>query len=202
MVLVPRPMSEGARFDASIILPFADDEETIGVAVKRIAERFRGLGLGFEVLAVDEDSGDNSHAVLALIRAEVPEVRVTHAAGRGRGVAAGAARAQGAVVVIVTPTAAAAALDGVSDACRRVLAGQSEAEIHLGGYTVAHRLRSQAALARARLAGDGLHRRLVRRLQLHGLDVRVSGPSGTTARRPVGRLRAFAARAARVARSA
>jgi len=29
--------------------------------------------MSFEILAVDEDSGDNSHAVLALLRAEVPD---------------------------------------------------------------------------------------------------------------------------------
>jgi hypothetical protein len=195
-------MSEGPRFDASIILPFGDDEEAIGVAVKRVAERFRTLGVSFEILAVDEDSGDNSHAVLAMIRAEVPEVRVTHAPGRGRGVDAGTARAQGTILVIATPAMASGALDGLSEACRRVLAGQSEVEIHLGSYTVAHRVRTLPALHRTRLLGDGMHRRLVRRLQLHGLDVRVSGPSGAAVKRPISRLRAFAARASAVTRTA
>jgi hypothetical protein len=194
-------MSDAPRFDASIVLPFGDDEEAIGVAVKRVAERFRALGLSFEILAVDEDSGDNSHAVLAMIRAEVPEVRVIHAPGRGRGVEAGTARAQGTILVLSTPSVAAGTLDGLSEACRRVLASQSEVEIHLGSYTVAHRVRSLPVFHRARLVGDAMHRRLVRRLQLHGLDVRVSGPSGAAVKRPVGRLRAFAARATAVARS-
>ncbi|MGH2898957.1 MAG: hypothetical protein ACRDMZ_09820, partial [Solirubrobacteraceae bacterium] len=87
----------------SVILPFGDDEEAVGVAVKRTAEYLRGLSLAFEILAIDEDSGDNSHAVLALLRAEVPELRVTNAPGRGRGVDVGAARAQGAVLLVSTP---------------------------------------------------------------------------------------------------
>src|SRR6266513_5391277 len=117
MVLFPVPMSEGPRFDVSVILPFGDDEEAVGIAVRRTAEHLRGLGLAFEILAIDEDSGDNSHAVLALLRADVPELRVTHAPGRGRGVDVGCARAQGTLLLVTTPDVAAASLDGIADAC-------------------------------------------------------------------------------------
>ena len=110
LVLIPLPMSEGPRFDVSVILPFGDDEEAVGIAVRRTAEHLRGLGLSFEILAIDEDSGDNSHAVLALLRAEVPELRVTHAPGRGKGVDVGAARAQGTLLVVSTPDVASASL--------------------------------------------------------------------------------------------
>ena len=68
---MPMAMSEHPRFDISVILPFGDDEEAVGIAVKRTAEYLRSLGLSFEILAIDEDSGDNSHAVLALLRAGV-----------------------------------------------------------------------------------------------------------------------------------
>ena len=125
LVLVLPPMSDVPRFDVSVILPFGDDEEFVGIAVRRTAEHLRALGLSFEILAIDEDSGDNSHAVLALLRAEVPELRVTHAPGRGRGVDAGAARAQGTLIVVSAPDIAAASLDGVGDACRRLLAGEA-----------------------------------------------------------------------------
>src|SRR5215217_266232 len=91
-------MLDRPRFDVSVILPFGDDEEAVGIAVRRTAEHLRGLGLRFEILAIDEDSGDNSHAVLALLRAEVPELRVTHAPGRGRGIDAGAGRAQATLI--------------------------------------------------------------------------------------------------------
>ena len=47
LVLIPLPMSEGPRFDVSVILPFGDDEEAVGIAVRRTAEHLRGLGLSF-----------------------------------------------------------------------------------------------------------------------------------------------------------
>jgi hypothetical protein len=192
LVLDAVVMSEGARFDVSVILPFADDEEAVGIAVRRTAEHLRGLGVSFEILAIDEDSGDNSHAVLALLRAEIPELRVTHAPGRGKGIDVGAARAQGTLLVIATPDVASASLDGVGEACRRLLANDGDAEVALGRYTVAHRVRGLAAFRGARLLGAAMHRRLVKRLQVRNLAVRVTGPAGVAARSAVSRFRAFA----------
>ena len=60
MLLLDETMSEVPRFDVSVIMPFGDDEEAVGVAVRRTAEHLRGLALRFEILAIDEDSGDNS----------------------------------------------------------------------------------------------------------------------------------------------
>ncbi len=193
-------MPDAARFDVSVILPFGDDEESVGIAVKRTAEHLRSLGVSFEILAIDEDSGDNSHAVLALLRAEVPELRVTHASGRGRGVDVGASRAQGTLLLVSTPDVASAALDGAGDAVRSLLAGQGDAEVALGRYTVAHRIRGMVAFRGARLLGAAMHRRLAKRLQVRNLSVRLSGPSGAGAKSAtaVGRLRAFA-RIARIA---
>lgn len=186
-------MFEGSRFDVSVILPFGDDEEAVGVAVRRTAEHLRGLGMSFEVLAVDEDSGDNSHAVLALLRAEIPELRVTHAPGRGRGIEVGAARAQGTLLLVSTPDVASGSLDGIGEACRRVLANDGDAEIALARFAVVHRIRGLSAFRGARLLGPGLHRRLAKRLQLRNLSVRIIGTTGGTTRRSaVGRLRAFA----------
>ncbi|MFT3694533.1 MAG: hypothetical protein QM831_15400 [Kofleriaceae bacterium] len=189
-------MSDSPRFDVSVILPFGDDEETVGVAVKRTAEYLRAANVAFELLAIDEDSGDNSHAVLALLRADVPELRVTHASGRGRGVDVGAARAQGTLLLVTTPDVAAASLDGAADAVRRLLANDGDAEVALGGYTVAHRVRALVAFRGARLVGAAMHRRLQKRLAVRHLAVRSTGPNGAAVK-PVGRLRAFAARAAR-----
>lgn len=198
LVLQSEPMSEGPRFDVSVILPFGDDEEFVGNAVRRTAEHLRSLKLAFEILAVDEDSGDNSHAVLALLRAEVPELRVTHAPARGRGVEAGAARAQGTLVIVATPDVASASLDGIGDACRRLLANDGDAEVALARYTIAHRMRSLAVFRGARLLGPAMHRRLAKRFQVRNLSVRVGGAT-VTAKTAVARFRAFAARASRVA---
>jgi hypothetical protein len=187
-----KPMVETARFDVSVILPFGDDEEAVGIAVKRTAEHLRSLGVSFEILAIDEDSGDNSHAVLALLRAEVPELRVTHAPGRGRGVDVGAGRAQGTLLLVATPDVASASLDGAGDACRRLLAGDGDAEVALGRFTAAHRVRAMAAFRGARLLGAAMHRRIAKRLQMQRLAVRIAGPTGVTAKSAVGRFRAFA----------
>jgi len=183
-------MTEGPRFDVSVVLPFGDDEEAVGIAVRRTAEYLRGLGLSFEILAIDEDSGDNSHAVLALLRAEVRELRVTHAPGRARGVEVGAARAQGAVLLVTTPEVASASLDGAGEACRRVLAGEGEAEVALTRFTVTHRVRALAAFKGARLLGPAMHRRLAKRLQVHNLSVRIAGPTGVSS--SGSRIRMFA----------
>lgn len=192
MLLFAGAMADSPRFDVSVILPFGDDEEAVGIAVRHTAQYLRGLDLKFEILAIDEDSGDNSHAVLALLRAEVPELRVTHAPGRGRGVDVGAGRAQGALLLVATPEVAAASLDGAGDACRRLLAGEGDAEVALARYSVAHRIRALAAFRGARLVGAAMHRRLAKRLQVQGLSVRIAGPTGVAARTAVGRLRAFA----------
>jgi hypothetical protein len=192
MLLFAGAMADSPRFDVSVIMPFGDDEEAVGIAVRHTAQHLRGLELKFEILAIDEDSGDNSHAVLALLRAEVPELRVTHAPGRGRGVDVGAGRAQGALLLVATPDVAAASLDGAGDACRRLLAGEGDAEVALARYSVAHRIRALAAFRGARLVGAAMHRRLAKRLQVQGLSVRIAGPTGVAARTAVGRLRAFA----------
>ena len=192
MLLFAGAMADSPRFDVSVIMPFGDDEEAVGIAVRHTAQHLRGLDLKFEILAIDEDSGDNSHAVLALLRAEVPELRVTHAPGRGRGVDVGAGRAQGALLLVATPDVAAASLDGAGDACRRLLAGEGDAEVALARFTVAHRIRALAAFRGARFVGAAMHRRLAKRLQVQGLSVRIAGPTGVAARTAVGRLRAFA----------
>ena len=191
-VLDAEAMSEGARYDVSVILPFGDDEEFVGIAVRRTAEHLRGLGLTFEIIAVDEDSADNSHAVLALLRGEVPELRVTHASARGRGIDVGAGRAQGTLLVVAAPDVASASLDGVGDACRRLLANDGDAEVALTKYTVAHRIRALAAFRGARLLGPGMHRRIVKRLQVQNLAVRIAGPTGVAVKAAVSRFRAFA----------
>lgn len=192
LVLSLDPMFDSPRFDVSVVLPFGDDEEFVGIAVRRTAEHLRGLGLAFEILAIDEDSGDNSHAVLALLRAEVPELRVTHAPARGRGVDAGAARAQGTLIVVTSPDVASASLDGIGDACRRLLAGEGDAEVALTRYTIAHRVRALAAIRGVRLVGPGMHRRLAKRLEVKSLLVKIAGPTGVAVKSTVSPFRAFA----------
>jgi hypothetical protein len=199
LVLIPHAMSDSPRFDVSVILPFGDDEDHVGIAVRRTAEHLRGVGLSFELIAIDEDSGDNSHAVLALLRAEVPELRVTHASGRGRGVEVGASRAQGTLLAVTTSDVASVMLDGLSEGCRRLLDGDGDAEVALARFTIAHRMRSLVAFRGARLIGAPMHRRLAKRLQVRNLTVRVAAAAGVAPKTAVARFAAFAARGSRVA---
>jgi len=187
-------MTSPQRYEVSIVLPFGDDEDVIGDAVKRLAAHVRGLGLPFEIVAVDEDSGDNSHAVLALLRGQVPEIRVMHAPVRGRGADTGVARAQGRILWVVQPGAAMAALGAFEAAFQQVSSEQVDAVVARGRFTVAHRVRVLAALDGVRGTGDSLHRRLARRLAGRGLRVDVQeltprAPSTVGPRpRPLSRL--------------
>ena len=56
-------------------------------------------------------------------RAQVPELRVVHAPGRGRGADAGATRAQGRILWIIDPDVAMATLAPVGPAVHDILAG-------------------------------------------------------------------------------
>ena len=152
-------------------------------------------GISFEILAIDEDSGDNSHAVLALLRAEVPELRVTHAPGRGRGVDVGAARAQGTLLLVSTPDVASGSLDGAGDACRRLLAGEGDAEVALGRFTVAHRdprARRRSAARRLRRRGDAPPARQAPADAAASTSAASRARPASVAKSAVGRLRAFA----------
>jgi len=170
-------MSSADRFDLSVILPFGDDEERLGATVRRTIGLFRGQQASFELLAVDEDSGDNSHAVLAILRPDVPELRVVHAPTRGRGVEAGVGRAQGGVVAIIVPGLPEAQLPGLWAAIERVRAGDADVEFVIGQFIVAHRGRSLDAFHGARLAGEATQRRLAKRLGARGFRVRMDGTS-------------------------
>jgi hypothetical protein len=180
-------MQSGSRFDVSAILPFGDDEDVIGAAVQRVATLLRGLGLAFEILAVDENSGDNSHAVLALLRAQVPELRVAHAPGRGRGFDTGIARAQGRAVWMIAPAAAMLPVAGFARALEQIRdegPHGKDAAVIRGRFAVAHRTRALEVASGLRGIGDVYFRKLAKRLAARGLriDVQLGGsaPGGPT----------------------
>ena len=160
-------------FEVSVILPFGDDEDAIGPAVQRLAAELRTLGVTFEMLAVDEDSGDNSHAVLALQRARVPELRVIHAPRRGRGADTGAGRAQGRILWIIDPGKALGPLTGAAEAIGSVRDGAVDAVVMHGAFIVANRMRALPAIAGVRGVRDARQRRMARRLAATGLRLDV-----------------------------
>lgn len=170
-------MLPGRNVDVSVILPFGDDEDVIGVAVQHVAAYLEAQGLGFEILAVDRDSGDNSHAVLALVRSRHPvlghALHVLHAPGHApdRGYAIGVARARGRVLWLLEPQVATGALEGFARAHAQIRQGERDVVVAADGFTVAHRTRSRPALDGLVGAGPRFHRRLARQARDRGLAV-------------------------------
>jgi hypothetical protein len=186
-----------APYDVSVVLPFRDDEDVIGNAVQRIAAHLRELGFAFELLAVDEDSGDNSHAVLALLRGQVPELRVQHAPFRGRGAEAGIARAQGRAIWVLSPHAAMSPLAAFQRAHEQIVRDEIDAVIVRQRFAVAHRVRVLGACSGVRGNGPALLRRMSRRFASLGLRVDVQELTGAPAARERFRLRDLLAPARR-----
>ena len=149
--------------DISVILPFGDDEDIVGRACKRIAEHLSALGLTFELLTVDENSGDNSHAILALLRAQLPELSVLYADARDRGYATAARQARGRALWLLTPESAMRHLAPFARAYRRVDSGELDAVVVDSRFAVCHRTRALDVLMgwRGRRL-SGLRRRLER----------------------------------------
>src|SRR5436305_13360090 len=85
----------------SIVIAIRDAEETIGRDVRRIADHLREAGVSFEVLAVDDGCRDNSLAVLHLVSAQVPELRVCAGNAAGRAFIRGTAAARGDLVALL-----------------------------------------------------------------------------------------------------
>ena len=84
--------------DVSVVLPFRDHEDKVGKACRNIAEYFRAQQQSFEIIAVDQGSGDNSQSVLALLRREIPELHVMV----GRGYSAGGRAANAQILVLAS----------------------------------------------------------------------------------------------------
>jgi hypothetical protein len=177
-------MHVGAPVDLSIVLPFADHEEVVGAACRRLARHVRELELSFEIVAVDEGSTDNSPAILSLLRREVPELRIaTVPGGRRAGYRVGAGLARGRVLLLIAPGSATATLAPVGRAFRRVFRGELDVVVVEGRFAVAHRTRCLPALrGRRHSAFHGL----ARRARVAGLAVEtyeLGGSSGTAGRR-------------------
>src|SRR5690242_12900769 len=87
--------------DVTAIVICRDDEERVGHTVRRLAIHLRSLGLRSEILVFDEHSGDNTLAVLSLLRRELPEMTVTAGVAPGRGFQQGAQRAHGRALLLL-----------------------------------------------------------------------------------------------------
>lgn len=165
------------RYDVSVILPFRDSEEIIGTAVSQLARHLREQKLSFEILAIDDDSGDNCQSLLALIRNSFPELRVMHAPARGRGPEVGAQRAQGRALWFIEPEAAVGPLGWFSRTYQRIVAGERDLIVLDERVAVAHRTRCLPALAAARRSSRPFLQQLARRALQRRLAVETPGTS-------------------------
>lgn len=86
----------------SVVLPVFNEAENLPSLLDEIAATLHGLGMRFEILAVDDASTDGSPEVLAQLRRQHPELRVLRHrrnCGQSAAFASGFAHARGEVVV-------------------------------------------------------------------------------------------------------
>lgn len=172
--------------DVSVVVPFRDDEELIGNLVANLAHHLRGLRCSFEIIAVDDDSRDNSLALLTLIRSEYPELILASASNRDHGHLVGARQARGRIVWFVEPGAM--SLSAFSDAYHRVDTGEVDVVIE-DDIALARRIRITPLLEDLRGRGARFHRQLASRAERSRLLVRTPGHGRAGRHRRTRRLR-------------
>ena len=167
--------------EVSVVLAVRNVEDTVGCSVKRVVQHLRSLHVPFEVVAVNDGSWDTSFAVLRLLAAEVPELRLIEKDVSSRAFVRGAAEARGAHVVLMDASAVPSSLAPLGWSLSRLAQG-TEAVVVRGRYVAARRLPSLPAIARARGRTDAFERAFER--EARELRCEVVG----TARRPSGGL--------------
>lgn len=173
--------------DVTAVVSCCNDEERIGHLVRRLAEHLTGLGLRFEILAIDEGSTDNTVALLTLIRRGVPQLEVVAGVNEGRGLIRGAKMARGRHLMVLD-----AGCDPVLSALGFALArldGEASCDVVTlpGGVLLMRRTRSWRAFDALLHRRDAveLARRFIRKARTLGLQVHLpesSRPNSAWAR--------------------
>jgi glycosyltransferase involved in cell wall biosynthesis len=156
----------------SVVLAVREAEETIGRDVRLIAQHLRAAGVSFEIVAVNDGCCDNSLAVLRLLTAQVPELRICAGDARGRAFVRGASEAVGNMVALVEADGGTLPLATLGWALSR-LEHATDAIIFRGRCVLGRRLACLSAVVRARGRGDLFERSFER--TAHGLTVDVVG---------------------------
>jgi glycosyltransferase involved in cell wall biosynthesis len=156
----------------SVVVAVREAEETIGRDVRRIADHLRAAGVSFEVLAVNDGCCDNSLAILQLLAAQVPELRLCPGNACGRAFIRGAAEARGEAVALLDGAARELPLASFGWALARLGRG-ADAVVFRGRYVLARRLACLAAIVRSGGRGDAFQRSFER--NAHRLEVEVVG---------------------------
>jgi glycosyltransferase involved in cell wall biosynthesis len=165
--------------DVTVVVRTCDDEERIGHVLRRVASHLCALELSFEILVADEGSGDNTGAVVALWRSQVPEIELLHTQA-WEAYFRGCQRARGRVVVLLdarveTP------LSALSFALGRLRDGLDVVALS-GRYLVFKRTRVWRAFDALIQRRDPLvvERRFLRRVKALGLRATVTHPRRQT----------------------
>ncbi len=169
------PHSKTAGVEVSVVLSIRDDEELIGHQVRAIASHLGSLGRSFEIVAVNDGSRDNSLAMLELLAARTPALRVVRANAAGRAFLRGASEARGEVIVLCAASRP-LFLGALGWALGRLGAGR-EAVILRGRYIVARRLLALPVIVRATGPGLLFERVFEQRARDLGIDVVGSRPA-------------------------
>ncbi|OLT15594.1 glucosyl transferase [Serinicoccus sp. CUA-874] len=88
----------------SVVVPMFDEQDVLPLLVQRLRPVLDGLGLGYEVVAVDDGSSDATPVLLARERqswAQLRVVRLRANAGHQAAISAGLERARGELVVTI-----------------------------------------------------------------------------------------------------
>jgi glycosyltransferase involved in cell wall biosynthesis len=152
------------------VLAVRDAEETIGRDVREMADHLRAAGISFEILAVNDGCCDNSLAMLRLLTARIPELRLCAGDARGRAFIRGASEAQGDMVALVEADRGSLPRAALGWAMSR-LGRSRDAIVFRGRCVVGRRLNCLPALVRTRGRGDLFERSFERAAQSLTLDV-------------------------------
>jgi intracellular sulfur oxidation DsrE/DsrF family protein len=160
--------------EISVVVAVGSDEEKVGHQIRSVASHLRRLGKSFEIVVVNDGSGDNSLSIATLLASSIPELRVLSRNVAGRAFLRGTSEARGAVVVLLS-AGRTVSFAPLGWALSRLQAGR-EAVILRGRYIVARRLMALPVIVRA--SGPGLLFEPIfeRRAQELGIDVVGSRP--------------------------
>jgi glycosyltransferase involved in cell wall biosynthesis len=97
------PGTEGS-LDISVVIPVYNEAESLPDLCAELAEVFWGLGLRYEILAVDDGSQDDSVLVLRRLQEDIPQLTIVSLRrnfGQTAAFAAGFDLARGAIVITI-----------------------------------------------------------------------------------------------------
>ena len=162
--------------EVSVILPFRDHEHVVGRACRAIARHFAGTEQSYEIIAVDQGSRDNSQAVLALLRHELPGLRLVLGKDHGAGCAQASGRSLVLLGLQVMPEGLSTSLAGAVD---RVSSGELDMVLVEEELLVCRRGTCQALIADHPGRRPLTQRRLLHSAQMRGFAVQSYGPESS-----------------------